>query len=63
MYVNVTGEGLFYTVPQTVSTVGRESTSDTSWLLQWETFLGNPVNAGKDKKHHKNWFSLPTSLV
>lgn len=56
MYVNVTGEGLSYTVPQTVSTVGRESTSDLSWLLQWETFLGN-------QKHHKNWFSLPTSLV
>ena len=49
--------------PQSISTVRRESNSNPSWLLPWETLLGNPVNAAKGKKYHKHSFSLSTSLT
>ena len=49
--------------PQSISTVRRESNSNPSWLLPWETLLGNPVNAAKGKKYHKHSFSLSTSII
>lgn len=52
-----------YIVPQSVFTLGREPNSAHSWLLQWETFLGNSINAGKDKRDHRTGspFLLPWS--
>lgn len=63
MYTNVIGKGPSYADPQSISTVRRESNSNPSWLLLWETLLGNPLSAAKGKKYHKHSFSLPTSII
>lgn len=62
MYTHAIGKG-FYADPQSISTVRRESNSNPSWLLLWETLLGNPVNAAKGKKYHKHSFSLPAASI